>query len=622
MKTFRLLNYLLIFSLIFLFSCGKNKPETPPNIVWITSEDNSVHYMKMYNELGVETPNIEKLANQGLKFEHAFSNAPVCSAARSTIISGCYAPRIGAQFHRKIKTVPMPGGLEMFPAYLKKAGYYTTNNSKEDYNIIKGENVWDESSGDAHWKNRQEGQPFFHVFNIGTTHESRLHFTDEEMNTTPTQTPLNPDHIFPVHPDTKLFEYTNSFYRDKVREMDRQVGEVVQEIADAGLLENTFIFYYGDHGGVLPGSKGYLYETGLHVPMVVRIPENYRHLVDFEPGSKVGGFVSFVDLAPTVLNLAGIEIPNEMDGNPFMGSSIENSELNSRNTSFGYADRFDEKYDMVRSLRVGDWKYIRNYQPFNFDGLWNNYRYKQLAYLEWLDLFRQNKLNDVQSRFFRKKPPEMLFNLSEDPYETTNLSDKPDYSNIMDQMRALLNDQLIEMPDLSFFPEHYLVENAFDNPVDFGKSNKDQILKYIEIANLQILRLGVVKPYLLEYLDAKDPWERYWALIDCSAFGENEPRLVEKAKELAISDPEPLVRMRAAEYLGIIGETDPSGVMTEALYASDQPAEGLLILNSIVLMQDGPWQYSFRIDPEKMQDEVRNNSEVKRRLEYLVVGIQ
>ncbi|MGC9345086.1 MAG: hypothetical protein ACP5E3_20445, partial [Bacteroidales bacterium] len=288
------------------------------------------------------------------------------------------------------------------------------------------------------------------------------------------------------------------------------------------------------------------------------------------------------------------------------------------NVAFGYADRFDEKYDMVRSLRVGNWKYIRNYQPFNFDGLWNNYRYKQLAYLEWLELYRQNKLNDVQSQFFQKKPAEMLFNLSEDPYETTNLSDNPDYSNIMDQMRARLNHELSEMPDLSFFPEHYLVENAFDNPVDFGKSNKDQILKYIEIANLQILRLGVVKPYLLEYLDAKDPWERYWTLIDCSAFGENDPQLVQKAKDIASNDPEPLVRMRAAEYLGIIGVTDPSEVMTKALYASDQPAEGLLILNSIVLMQDGPWQYSFRIEPERIKDEVRNNSEVKRRLEYLV----
>lgn len=618
MKLSQTLHFLLIFSAIFLISCSNNGPESPPNIVWITSEDNSVHYMKMFSDLGVETPNIEKLAEHGLKFEHAFSNAPVCSVARSTIISGCYCPRIGAQYHRKIKSVPMPEGLEMFPAYLKKAGYYTTNNSKEDYNIIKGENVWDESSGNAHWKNRAEGQPFFHVFNIGTTHESSLHFTRDEMNANPTQTPLNRDYILPVHPDTKLFEYTNAYYRDKVREMDRQVGEVVQEIMDAGLMENTFIFYYGDHGGVLPGSKGYLYETGLHVPMVVRIPENYRHLVDFEPGSAVEGFVSFVDLAPTVLNLAGIEIPDAMDGKPFMGLDIDSTELNSRNETFGYADRFDEKYDMVRSLRVGDWKYIRNYQPFNFDGLWNNYRYKQLAYLEWFDLFRQNKLNDVQSQFFRKKPAEMLFELSSDPYETRNLSDDPAYLAKLEKMRSWLNKQVSDMPDLSFFPEHYLMEHAFENPVEFGISHREQIKKYIEIANYQISDLAEVRDQLLKCLGSDDPWERYWALIDCSAFAENDPKLVEKAIELSNRDPEPLVRTRAAEYLGIIDVSDPSNSMVKALYDSDQPAEGLLILNSIVLMQDGSRQYSFRIEPGRIQDKVRNNSEVMRRLDYLL----
>ena len=293
-----------------VLSCQtKQKEELPPNIVWITSEDNSKHYLKLFDENGIPTPNIESLAKEGLIFNRAFSNAPVCSVARSAIISGCYGPRIGSQFHRKMAVVPMPDSLKMFPAYLRQAGYYTTNNSKEDYNIIKSEGVWDESSKKASWKNRGENQPFFHVFNIGVSHESSMHFNAQDMGTIATETDLNSFKIQPNHPNTALFKYTNALYRDKIREMDRKVGEIIQDLKEEGRLDDTFIFYYGDHGGVLPGSKGYLYETGLHVPMVVHIPKKYRHLVSNQVGSTINGFVSFIDLGPTVLNLAGIDIP-------------------------------------------------------------------------------------------------------------------------------------------------------------------------------------------------------------------------------------------------------------------------------------------------------------------------
>ena len=160
-------HFLIFFVGIIVFSSCE-KPLTQqdrPNIVWITSEDNSKHYLRLFDANGINTPNIEKLATQGITFTHAFSNAPVCSVARSTLITGCYAPRIGAQFHRKIQIVPMPDSLKMFPAYLREAGYYTTNNSKEDYNLIKGEDVWDESSKKASWKNGKGINPFF-MFSI------------------------------------------------------------------------------------------------------------------------------------------------------------------------------------------------------------------------------------------------------------------------------------------------------------------------------------------------------------------------------------------------------------------------------------------------------------------------
>ena len=159
---------ILVLILLQVFNACAPKEEVPeqPNIVWIVSEDNSKHYLKLFDENGVATPNIERLAQQGVTFTRTFSNAPVCSAARSTLISGCYGPRIASHYHRRSQKVPMPEGVEMFPAYLKKAGYYTTNNNKEDYNIFKGDNVWDESSKKATWRNRAEGQPFFHVQNL------------------------------------------------------------------------------------------------------------------------------------------------------------------------------------------------------------------------------------------------------------------------------------------------------------------------------------------------------------------------------------------------------------------------------------------------------------------------
>nr|MDA3823729.1 sulfatase [Bacteroidales bacterium] len=475
MKLVRPFLLAIVIATLVFSSCDNTVALDPPNIVWITSEDNSAHYMKLYNEQGVATPNIASLAKEGVLFTHAFSNAPVCSVARSALISACYGPRVGSNFHRKMKIVPMPDGIEMYPSYLRKAGYYTTNNNKEDYNLIKADDVWDESSSKAHWKNRAEGQPFFHVFNIGTTHESKLHFTEEQMRNTPTITPIDPTTTFPKHPDTELFAYTNAYYRDKIIQMDKEVGEVVKELEEEGLLESTIIFYYGDHGGVLPGSKGYIYESGLHVPFVVYIPEKYQKLTGYKKGSRADEFVSFIDFGPTVLKLAGAEIPEGIDGSPFMGVKAQDRIEN--NVTFGYADRFDEKYDMVRSVRVGNYKYIRSYQPFNFDGLMNNYRYKQLAYQEWQDLFQKGELDEVQSQFFRTRKTEMLFDLETDPNETIDISDLAESQVVLNEMRETLENWVKGMPDLSFYPESYLIQNAFHNPVEFGQEHKADIEK-------------------------------------------------------------------------------------------------------------------------------------------------
>jgi arylsulfatase A-like enzyme len=600
--------------LLFLAACSCTRVEEVPNFVWIISEDNSTHYMELFDPHGIATPEIARMAEAGICFTRAFSNAPVCSVARSTLISSCYGPRTGTQYHRRSRLVPLPPGVEMFPAYLKKAGYYTTNNSKEDYNYIKDEGVWDESSSKAHWSGREPGQPFFHKESHPASHESRLHFSAELMESY--RPVVDPDsvHLFPVHPDTELFRFTSAYYRDRMLEVDSIVGRVLRQLEEEDLLERTFVFYFGDHGGVLPGSKGYLYETGLHVPLVVRIPKKFRHLVKLKRGESSDAFVSFVDFGPTLLELAGIEIPGGVDGVPFLGPHAGSGVK--RDVTYGYADRFDEKYDLVRTVRRGDMKYMRSYQPFNVDGLQNNYRYLCLAFQEWRELYRAGELNALQAAFFETREPEALYDLASDPYETRNLAGEPAYAGELGAMRQLLEDWLRGMPDLSFYPENLLRREAFDNPVQFGEQHKADIGELMDIANLQLLPFGEARPGIARALASGDPTRLYWGLIVCSSFGRDASVFEPEALALC-SHKDLLVRTRAAEFLGLSGLGNPVPVIEEALYESSDGVEALLILNSLVLLMDGPYSYDFEPDPERLHTEVQKDQQVQRRLEYI-----
>jgi len=347
----KILNKLFLLA-VFTSCFTAFSQQKKPNIVWVVSEDNSAEWLKLYDKNGASMPTIENLAANGLVFNNAFSCAPVCSVARSTIISGAYAPRLGAHNHRAIQKVNMPDGLKMFPYYLREAGYYTTNCAKEDYNFNNADKqgVWDASNKKASYRNRQPGQPFFHVQNWFTTHESSLHFGEKALEK-PTKNKKEDMHLFPYHPDTDTFRYTYARYHDRHEQLDRQIGDFLKNLEEDGLMDDTFIFYYGDHGGVLPRGKGYIYDNGMHVPMVVYVPKNFRHLVPAKPGSRVDGFVEFVDLSATVLNLAGIKVPEASDGTPFLGKGIELKELNKRNTAFGYADRFMMVYTMLTDIK-------------------------------------------------------------------------------------------------------------------------------------------------------------------------------------------------------------------------------------------------------------------------------
>lgn len=607
----------LLFGILFFLTSANGWvfAQETPNIVWIMSEDNSKHYLKLFDPMGAETPNIANLAKNGVVFDRAFSNAPVCSVARTTLISMVYGPRLGTQFHRRIELANMPKDWKMFPAYLRDAGYYTTNNSKKDYNAVETKGTWDASSNRAHWRNRPDGKPFFHVQTYTDSHESSLHFKQAWVDSPDLQTEPDTVELAPYHPDTPLFRLTYARYHDRIKSIDNRVGKLVEQLKSDGELENTFIFYFGDHGGVLPRGKGYINESGLHVPLVVRIPEKWKSRSPFQRGDRTDGFVDFVDFGPTVLRLAGVEVPDFVDGEPFMGQGTARKEVEARDRTFGYADRMDEKYDFCRSIRIGDWKYIRNYQAIYPDGLQNNYRYINLAWKQWRELFRAGKLNPAQSAFFLPKPAEQLFLLTEDPHEINDLSSQAEHRERLIAMRDELTGQVKAMPDLSFIPESVLVDEAMQDPVAYGQAAKDSIANYVDIANLALLPPEQAMPQLRKAIQSKDAVERYWGYSVCSIFGEQAAELTPFAENSVDQEANLLVRLRACEFLGLTQTSNPVPVIETILKESDSAVVNLIALQSLVFFKDGPSDYQVEIDLDSIKT---IDAQVMRRVGYLM----
>ncbi|TWU19149.1 Sulfatase [Allorhodopirellula heiligendammensis] len=597
-----------------------------PNILWIMSEDNSKHYLRHFDVHGVATPAIESMAAHGITFDRAFSNAPVCSVARTTLIMGCYAPRIGGQYHRALQRVSLAPDMEMFPVYLRDAGYYTTNNSKTDYNVLPNEQPWDDSSKKASWKNRPDPEtPFFHVQTFPQSHESRLHFKLEALDK-PTSFSQADVVVPPYLPDTKLTRFTAAYYRDQISKIDELVEQTLAELEAAGQLENTFVFYFGDHGGVLPRSKGYVFETGLHVPLVVRVPDQYKKMVDRDLGSRTPGFVSFIDFGPTVLSLAGVELPQGIDGQPFLGSDLSAAEVDARDFTFSDADRMDEKYDLVRAVRVGDWKYIRYFEAQYPNSLNNEYRYKMLAYQQWRDHSRDASLPPEQLGFFQSRPVEALFDLSDDPDEINNLATDKEHGGKLTQMRRLLSEHLKETHDLSFVPESVFLRQGSGNPVEFGNHQAAAITMYIDTANIALQPWDHATTQLITSMNSGDPWVRYWAFNAASSMtasdeaartaAADDATLVQLA-ERAMLDPQPLVAARAAEFLAIIGAMDPREVLVRCVKRSHGEAEVLQILNIATFIHaDGHGEFAIDADAFEVPFRVGPQSEISRRLRY------
>lgn len=599
--------FLFVFLLSDLFKGQVYAAEVAkqkPNFLWLVSEDNSYLFSRLYNKQGAKMPNIEALAKDGLVFDNAFSNAPVCSTARSTLATGVYASKIALNYHRRYTESELPKGVRPIAQLLKREGYFTSNNAKNDFNFIeyKHDPVWDSSSNKASWKDRAPKQPFFHMQTFTTTHEYNLHFPATDVNNKPTKHQPDSIKLPAIYPDTKLFRYTFARYLDQHQILDKQIGQLIKQLKADGELENTFIFYFGDHGGVLPGTKGYVNDLGLHIPLVVRIPENYRELLHPSIGTlenaRVNGFVNFVDFAPTLLKLAGAEANPYHDGKAFLGPDVTLKKLNQRDSSFAYADRFDEKLDMVRTLRKGNLKYVRNYMPYIPNSLFNQYRYLQAAYQEWKNLYQQQKLNPVQAAFFKAKPAEALYDISVDPFETNNLANQPNYQTQLVKLRENLNNKLKSMPDLAFYPESHLAEYAFNSPRKFGDKNRSEITQLIDIANLQLLNWQQAKPQLMKALNSNMQWRQYWALIGFTHFAEQASDQVDQINNL-LAHPNPVIAARAVEFLTLATDYNPTTLIPQLIERTTDTLSALEIMNIATVLHDlEGYTFDIKAKPE------------------------
>jgi N-sulfoglucosamine sulfohydrolase len=529
---------------------GPNVPQELPNILWITSEDNSAYFAGCYGNSFATTPNIDRLAGEGFLYTHAYGTNAVCSPSRNTIITGAYSTSNGNENMRS--NYPKSDMVHTYPEYLRQAGYYCTNNVKTDYNTpsIDPAAIWDESSNTAHYENRPEGHPFFAVFNLTTSHESSIHrqIPTAELRHDPDRVTLPP-----YHPDTPEMRHDWAQYYDMVEDMDAQVGELLQELEESGLADSTIVFYYGDHGGVLARSKRFVYETGTQVPFVIRIPERYRYLYPARnPGDEVARLVNFVDLAPTLLSIARIPIPDYMQGHAFLGQQ----QTGDPEYTFMSRLRMDERYDMVRAARNQRFRYIRNYMPFRITMQHVDYLFNAPSAQSWEDAYKAGTTNEVQSRFFQPKPVEELYDTEDDYWEINNLANDPEYADVLERMRTALTDWQREIRDVGLIPETDYMDFGGDGSMyDYMRSPECPFDELLTAANLAVLGGPEALDTFIEYLKSDHSAMRYWGATGILIL-KDAARPAIPALKRAAGDRSGAVATLVAEALYGLGEKD------------------------------------------------------------------
>jgi arylsulfatase A-like enzyme len=511
-----------------------------PNILWLVSEDNGP-FLGCYGDPLAKTPTLDKLAGEGVLYERCFT-MPVCAPSRFTLISGMYPTTCGPAQHMRAAG-KIPSWLKGFPAYLRAAGYYTSNNAKTDYNApIKIKEAWNASGKKAHYQNRATGQPFFSVFNHETSHESCLFPKNEPPAFDPTVM-----RIPPYQPDTPEMRADWARYYTRIARLDSQIAAKLEELADDGLADDTIVFYYADNGGVLPRSKRFLQESGTHVPLIVYYPPKWRHLAPAAPGSRIKEPVHFVDFAPTVLSLAGVRIPKYMQGHAFAGAA----KAAPNEYVFCTRDRMDERYDMMRSVAGSRWLYIHNYRPDLPYVQPLNYMFQARGYQSWASDARDGKLTPATSMFWGGKPTEELYDMSADPDSVHNHAADPAHRETLDRMRAALKRHVLANKDNGFLPEGSVLEGYDASRVPGAYP----IERVFALATLAAERNADNLPKLIKSLDDPSEPVRWWAAQGCTLL-RDKAATAEPALRKCLKDKSGAVQIAAAEALASLGKPE------------------------------------------------------------------
>lgn len=552
----RLCGLLIVLPISSQLLASDAEPNPRPNILWITSEDNSAHWLGCYGNQQAYTPRIDALSAEGVTYQHTYSNAPVCAVARSTLLTGMHAVTIGT--HHMRSRYPIPGEFRPYVTYLREAGYYCTNNSKTDYNFLGNDSsYWNDSSKTAHYRNRPAGVPFFAIFNTTTSHESSL-FADKtqqyrKQGRIPQATRIDPVNVIvpPLYPDLPEIRRDIATYHDVISAMDGEVDALLDELAEAGLADKTIVFYYSDHGGILPRSKRYVHDSGTHVPLIVRIPEKWRGDRDPASPSRVEEPVGFVDFAPTVLSLAGVPIPEHMQGRAFLGTA--RSAPAKQDTVFLFGDRFDETYRMLRGVTDGEYRYIHNFYPHLPAALQNEYPYGIASWRAWREKAQSEELPLRFRQFWSTpQPSASLFHISSDSWELEDLINDSEYQQISKQMQNVLRDKMIEQHDLGLLPEPFWHELAVNQPIYEYVRDVDFPWHEVLDAAFAVGRLNMRgNADLRTGLKSSHPVVRYWSAVSCLAAGDGALELASSLEQL-LNDRYAANRITAAHALLVL----------------------------------------------------------------------
>ena len=580
-----LVRQLVLYSSLFLAFLTQELwgQASRPNILWITSEDNGVSWVGCYGGTNAKTPAIDQLAKEGFRYLNCFDNAAVCAPTRSCWITGMYAISNGTQPMRSRNVIPHDE-IRYYPDLLKQAGYHTSNPGKTDYNIGGREDkeCWDYKGGKKQsqygWRYRAEGQPFFAIVNIGDSHESRAHGAGGNIRNDPAKMEL-----FSYHPDLPAVRRNYAKYADAVENMDKKVQVTLDALKEDGLYDDTIIVYNSDHGGVMARSKRFLYSSGVHCPLIVRIPEKYKQLYPANaPGETVARIVSFVDMPKTWLSLAGAKIPKTYQGTIFLGPDTESAP----EYHLGFRERADERLDNVRLMRDERFAYHKNYMPYAPAGQHLAYLWKAPLTPAWEKHHRDGKTNEITGRFFEPRVSEEFYDNQVDFDNVHNLINDADHQTKLGELKAALRKQQLELRDSGLLPEKMRERRAAANNTTIYEMVRDDKLyplaQYLDAADLALARETRNRNEFVLWLKDEDEGMRWWGIVGLHLLGPNAEDAKSSVAD-ALSDPSDEVKMMAAWTLVNLGDQQPAmSTLETLLFKTPDEATNTTMLHNVL----------------------------------------